>query len=166
MIAACVFTGIPMPVIVLFSIIVGCFALYGNYVMIVRNNDADYILKHADKGTYFDKEINVLLKQRQSLRGRSGVISADEKLMEVFQLANRKIEGNIASAVKFMQMYDYVAQSDRGYLDGLISENEKILNDFNEVVMQFVKLDNSVNDVDASYIDDLLITLKEMENHE
>jgi hypothetical protein len=84
-------------------------------------------------------------------------------LQEVYELVCRQVDNNIASAVKFMEMYDYVQRPSTRYLDDLFLENRQLIQNFNEVVEQFIKIENSAHDVDTSYIDDLLVSLRQMQ---
>lgn len=153
---------LPMGMTIFLGAAVLLFAIYSNYVVIVRNQDDDYLLKNADKKGIFRKQVNGFVAQRQSLEKRDGTIGDDEKLREVYELVCRQVDNNIESAIKFMEMYDYVQRPGTQYLDELFLENKQLIANFNEVVEQFIKIENSVHDEDTSYIDDLLVSLREM----
>ena len=161
LVAVCMFI-LPKGVTILIGAAVLFFAIYSNYVIIVRNQDENYLLKHADKKGIFRKQVNGFIAQRQSLNERKGTIGDDEKLQEVYELVCRQVENNIDSAIKFMEMYDYVQRPGTRYLDDLFLENKQLIVNLNEVVEQFIKIENSAHDVDTTYIDDLLVSLREM----
>jgi hypothetical protein len=154
---------LPLPVVAVLGIVVVAFAIYSNYILLVRNQDEDYLLKNADKHRIFRKQVEGFLNQKKSLEQRVAVIGDDEKLQEVYDLVCRQVDNNIASAVKFMEMYDYVQRPSTRYLDDLFLENRQLIQNFNEVVEQFIKIENSAHDVDTSYIDDLLVSLRQMQ---
>ncbi|MDO5154552.1 MAG: hypothetical protein Q4D51_01170 [Eubacteriales bacterium] len=152
----------PKGIAILLAIAVLFFALYSNYVLLIRNEDDDYLLKQADRKGIFRKQVAAFLTQKQSLEQRRNVVQSDEKLNEVYELVCRQVDNNIDSAIRFMEMYDYVQRPSTHYLDELYIENQKVMQDFNEVVEQFIKLENSAHDVDTSYMDDLIGSLKQM----
>lgn len=161
LVAVSIFT-LPLGVVAVLGAGVLFFAIYSNYVLIVRNRDDDYLLKNADKKGIFRKQVNGFVTQRKSLEQRALVIGDDEKLLEVYELVCKQVDNNVESAIKFMEMYDYVQRPSTRYLDDLFLENKKMIDNFNEVVEQFIKIENSVHDVDTTYIDDLLESLREM----
>lgn len=165
LVAVCAFV-IPLPIALIFGIVVLIFAIYSNYVLLIRNSDDDYLLKQADKKGIFKNEVKGFITQHQSLEEREKVIEGDEKLQEVYDLVSRKVDANIDSAIKFMEMYDYIQRPDASYLHNLYQENQQLLRSLNEVVEQFIRLESSVHDVDTSYVDDLLVSLKEMAANE
>lgn len=157
----CIFT-LPVGISIVIGVAVLIFALYSNYVLLVRNQDDDYLLKNADKRGIFKKQVRGFISQRESLKQRRDTIDDDEKLLEVYELVCRQVDNNVDSAIKFMEMYDYVQRPDTRYLDDLFVENQQLIVNLNEVVEQFIKIENSAHDVDTTYIDDLLVSLKEM----
>ncbi|MDD6071113.1 MAG: hypothetical protein PUC12_09940 [Clostridiales bacterium] len=161
LVAVCMFV-LPLGMTIFLGAAVLVFAIYSNYVMVVRNQDDDYLLKNADKKGIFRKQVNGFIAQRQSLEKREDTIGDDEKLREVYELVCRQVNNNIDSAIKFMEMYDYVQRPSTQYLDDLFLENKRLIVNFNEVVEQFIKIENSVRDEDTTYIDDLLVSLREM----
>lgn len=156
------FSVLPAVVSAFLAIVVLFFAIYSNYVILIRNHDDDYLLKSADRKGIFRKQVAGFMTQKKSLELREHVIDDDEKLQEVYELVCKKVDNNIDSAIKFMEMYDYVQRPSTQYLDELYVENKDLIDDFNEVVEQFIKIENSVHDVDTTYIDDLLVSLREM----
>lgn len=147
---------------IIFVIVVLSFALYSNYVMLIRNEDDDYLLRQADRKGIFRKQVASFMKQRESLIQRQHVVEQDEKLNEVYEMVCRKVDNNIDSAIRFMEMYDYVQRPSTYYLDQLYSENQKVMQEFNDVVEEFIKIENSAHDVDSSYMDDLISSLRQM----
>lgn len=162
MLAGVSFFALPMGVSLLLVLLVLGFALYSNYVLLIRNQDDDYLLKHADRKGIFRKQVARFIVQRESLEQRERVVQGDEKLLEIYELVCKKVDNNVESAIRYMEMYDYVQRPATTFLEELYQENQKVLADFNEVVEQYIKLENTVHDVDKAYMDDLIDSLKQM----
>lgn len=158
------FAALPFLVSVILFLAVLIFALYSNYVVLIQNQDDEYLLKHADRKGIFKKQVSQFIMQQESLEQREHVVQGDERLLEVYELVCKRVNNNVDSAIRFMEMYDYVQRPSIRYLEELYQENQKVMSDFNEVVEQYIKLENSVHAGDKSYMDDLIGSLKKMNN--
>lgn len=122
-------------------------------------------LKKADERRLFRKEINVIITTVESVEFYREVFSKfDESspVIRTFNILAEKTESNVDKAVNWISTYNYHTRPPKNYLDSLVSSCQAIsakLSELNELV---IKIDDDTNDVDMTFVDDMLSSLKEI----
>ena len=141
--------------------------IYSNYVIAIQSNDICYQLKASDKYNNFTSQINTLQNQYKSVIEREDVFKnlKDDNINRVYDLVLDKIIGSIKSSTNIIKVVG--RQDYKGYKDGvdkLISENKDVLEKLNEIVKHTISIDSEINEVDTSYVNDILNSLRSVDN--
>ena len=139
--------------------------IYTNYTIIVKNNDMIEIIRSADRKHKFKNEVSSLIKAQQSIEFHAEFFSekeTGESMKEAYELIAEQISGNINAAVKFMRSYNYITCPSYRFLTDICSENNELLSSLTKLVELTLEIDSAADDVDLSYVDNLIRSLKEL----
>ena len=139
--------------------------IYTNYSIIVRNTDTVTVIKAADRHGLFAKQTEILIKTYRSVEFHSEFFDSEEPgsmMKEAYDLINEQVTGNISSAVKFMRSYDHITRPPYDFLTNICSQNEELVNSLTKLVELTLKIDSKADDVDTSYVDNLIQSLKDL----
>lgn len=143
--------------------------IYSNYVIVIQSSDICYQLKASDRYNNFNSQIGTLQRQYDSIMESESVIKDlnDANINRVYELASSEVINNINSSIKIIKVsgrQNY--NSYRDEVDGLINENNDVIEKLNEVVKYTISIDLEVNSVDTSYINDILNSLRSVKNEQ
>ncbi len=139
--------------------------IYTNYSIIVRNTDTVTVIKAADRHNLFAKQTEILIKTYRSVEFHAEFFDSEEPgsmMKEAYDLINEQVTGNISSAVKFMRSYDHITRPPYDFLTNICSQNEELVNSLTKLVELTLKIDSKADDVDTSYVDNLIQSLKDL----
>lgn len=139
----------------------------------IKNNEKTRIkrLEKLIKRNKFNNSIKTLLDSLQVLEFRREFFEHydDGSIRKSFDLLDREISVNVEIAISFMEQYNYDAIYNMQSMDRLQIATDKCAKatkKLRELYELTVKVDDSTNNLDISYVDDLLVGLKEMINTE
>ena len=139
--------------------------VYTNYSIIVRNTDMVNLIRSADKHNKFKKECESLINTYKSINFHAEFFDSDEPgsiMKEAYDLIAEQANGNINSAVKFMRSYNYITCPPYDFLTNICSQNEEMIKSLSRLVELTLKIDSKADDVDLSYVNNLIQSLKEL----
>lgn len=139
--------------------------IYTNYSVIVRNTDMISIIRSADKHHKFKNECESLIRTYKSINFHAEFFNSEEPgsmMKEAYDLIAEQTHGNIISAVKFMRSYNYITCPPYDFLTNICNQNEEMVKSLTKLVELTLKIDSKADDVDLSYVNNLIQSLKEL----
>ena len=139
--------------------------VYTNYSIIVRNTDMVNLIRAADKHHKFNRECESLIKTYKSINFHAEFFDSEEPgsmMKEAYDLIAEQAQGNINSAVKFMRSYNYITCPPYDFLTNICVQNEEMVTSLTKLVELTLKIDSKSDDVDLSYVNNLIQSLKEL----
>lgn len=160
----------PFPVIIGLGIVWLGFLLYTNYYFIIKNDDKVYELEKSNKGrdAEFEKIINVTAELTESIESKNeffGKMEPDNRMRETYELVKNKFYINVEHMSEYMENFDYITNpvGQRKRIRDLDRENRELVGKLNDFVEQIISLEQSVEKVDTTIVDDLINSLRKIE---
>ena len=136
-----------------------------NYKILVKDNDKVANLKRSDSHHLFGKEIMILEKATKSVEFYRPIFEKYEKdssLYETYETLSNMAYANIDRATKWIFHYDYISRPSTSYLNSIVKSSELVVKKLNELDELVLQMDNSADGIDMSFVDDMLLSLKEV----
>lgn len=140
-----------------------------NYQMFVKDNDKLSNLKLADSHNLFNKEIIILTKTVQSVEFYRNIFEKYDigsSMRDTYDLLSKSAYDNVDKATKWIQHYDYISRPPMTYIKALVDNSKLITTKLNELDELVLKVDDSTDSIDMSFVDDMLNSLREVLNNE
>lgn len=144
--------------------------VFTNYNLLIKGSE-DLIskLKSSDKDYEFDDIITILVDSYYSVEGRKDLFSTLEnnlRIQETYNLISNQVSNNIKAVTVFIENYDYRSRPSKEYCIALVAETRDLVNKLNQLVELVISINNSVEDVDISSVDDILSSLRSVLKNE
>ena len=159
-----------LKLMIVYGIIAILSTLLSGYLRSRRKSTLIQQLWDVDKQGFFSRQRQELLEAKYVADSKSeffeGSCEEDDSVMQTYTLICERIESNIKSALRFIGQYDYINYPSYSYLDRLEKDSRDMvhrLNDLSELVLQ---IEDSASDVDITFADSMLESLKEVLNSE
>lgn len=136
-----------------------------NYRILIKDNDKIANLKNADTHRLFQKEIYVLEKSIKSVEFYRPIFEKydhNSNLYETYETLSNMAYSNIDRAIKWIMHYDYISRPSITYLKNIVKSAELVVQKLNELDELVLKMDDSTSNIDMSFVDDMLLSLKEV----
>lgn len=142
--------------------------IYTNYNVIYAKTDWGRSLQRADRGA-FRAEVSQTINLIQSLEDKKTFFETfdeSDKIRETYELVYRQFYVNVDYIIKYMKTYDYVLQdvSQKQRIVELVNQNTNLVLKLNDLVEGLIAMNQSVDNVDTSIVDDLVNSLQTMAN--
>jgi mevalonate kinase len=112
----------------------------------------------------FIEEINRTKQTLKSVDARAHIFEDidNENLKDIYEKLKQQIYTNAEYITKYIDAYDYVMKpvTQKEKIKELIKQNEMLISKLNILVEQMISVDKSVNDLDTTYVDDIIDALK------
>lgn len=158
---------------IVFALVMVCYLFYVIKVNLdyLHSEDENPMerLKNADKRGLFREEILTLEKSIRSIEFYRDKFHAEEisdGIREAYDLLSDKAYENIIQAAKWIEHYDYITNPSREYLHRLVGSSIEVTKKVNELDELMLTMNDSITDVDTTYVDDLLASLREVSKDE
>ena len=142
---------------------------YSNYQFIFHSRDIIAEMKAADKRHLFDAQIMVFSDANQSILLKKELFEQYEdmgKISQTYEMIATQVRNNTESALNFIKNYDYISNASRSYLLSLTSETRDLIRKLNELSDMLLKIEDDSHDVDISYVDEMLDSLRRVNRNE
>ena len=153
-----------LPIVIIFVTFWFVFVCASNYVMLNNLKINQNIKFDKASKSLFEEEINKTKQILKSVEARTYIFEEtdNENLKGVYEKLKQQIYTNADYIMKYIDAYDYVMRpiSQREKINDLIDTNEMLISKLNTLVEQMISVDKSVNDLDTTYVDDLINALK------
>jgi hypothetical protein len=150
---------------VLFTVVWLVFTIAANIHMLKGKKSTER-LKDSDRGRMFERQINRLNTQYESIMSREEYFkhNVDEGsgLANLYEDIKQQAESNIDSAIGFIDTYDYYTRPEPIYLNRLCAQGDVLVNRFNRLVEKMVDIDTNLTSLDMKYVDDVIECMNEM----
>lgn len=135
-------------------------------ILIKKVNYVQELEKYSRYPTLKD-DIIIIVRSYKSVEQRETYVLSlsNESVKTVFYKVKEQICNNVNSAVSFCKSYDFVNKGSTAYLHKLANECSTLVSKLNVLFEEMIDVDNSVNDVDTSVMDDLVEALREIKNN-
>ena len=88
-------------------------------------------------------------------------------MRDTYDLLSKNAYSNVDKATKWIQHYDYISRPSMSYIKTLVDNSKLITTKLNDLDELILKVDDSTNSIDMSFVDDMLNSLREvLENEE
>lgn len=153
-----------LPIIIILVVFWFVFVCVSNYV-ILNNSKINWNAKLDKAGkSLFVEEINRTKQTLKSVDARAHIFEDidNENLKDIYEKLKQQIYTNADYITKYIDAYDYVMKpvSQKEKIKELIKQNEMLISKLNVLVEQMISVDKSVNDLDTTYVDDLIDALR------
>lgn len=140
--------------------------IYTNYSLLIKDSeDVVSKLKSVARDEEFSELASILEDNYYSVEGRKELFSNLEdnpRLKETYNLIRNQVSNNIKAVTVFIENYDYRSRPSIRYCTDLVNETEDLVNKLNQLVELVISINNSVEDIDISSVDDILFSLRSM----
>lgn len=156
---------IPKFIVYILIAIWGSYAVYSNYQLILKQNDIIASLKASAKGSYFEAQITRLSKVYNAISNRQDFYSRYEEgdsIRSAYDLLQKQIASNIVQATNYIKHYDYITKPRTTYLDEIVRNSNELLTKSIELSELVLQIEDSTSDVDTTYVDDMLESLRKV----
>lgn len=132
---------------------------------LLRSDDIKKKLMQADSRHEFKGYVKAICNAIDSVEFFRHVFSEyppDNPIHETFDFLDKKAYQNAERAYRWIKTYNYIIKPSQEYIIRLAENSYQItqkLSDLNELM---IKVEDSTSNVDISYVDDLLMSLKEL----
>jgi hypothetical protein len=158
-----------IPLFLILLILWFAYVVYANYDTLVAKNDIISALKHSDKRGHFKSYIADLVKAYNAITYKQEYFSKyepDSSVYKTYDLLLKRIESNIKKATNFIEGYNYQSNQSTEYIKTICLDSTKLVEKLNNLSELVLKVDDTSSDVDITYVDDMLISLREVLNDE
>lgn len=124
-----------------------------------------YELKNADKRKLFSNQTYTLAAAWHSVLLKEDFFrepGTADSIRESYEMIREAIEHDVQSAVNFMQHYDWIQKPDPKYLNKTCSHADALAKKLSELSDIVLEINDSASDVDISFADNMLESLKEL----
>ena len=151
-----------VPIFCIFMLVTLIYLIAANYSILMKRVDHVAELKKYARHSFFTRDVNMLVNAYRSLELRESYIKElnDDRITDIYEKLKRQVMNNITSAAVFCKTYNYVNKGRTDYLHELATESNTLADKFDDLIKEVIDVENSVQDVDTSYIDCLLESLK------
>ncbi|MBO5434368.1 hypothetical protein J6A31_00905 [bacterium] len=155
--------GHPIWFLVIFFVWIGYMLVLN--VNLIQDNNPMTALRKSDKKHLFTSEIEVLEKSIQSVDFYSDIFTkyeSGDKIRDMYDSLSERAHDNIDKATRWIRGYNYIANPPRDYILKLVQTNLSIVAKLSELNDLLLQVEDSTSDTDMSFVDDMLVSLKEM----
>lgn len=145
------------------------FVIYSNYIVLIKSNDIIANLKSADKRKLFHSQIDTIERCYNAIKFKEEFFDEyddDNSIGASYDLLMRQMIANIDSATNYIRSYDTVLRPNTEYVNNIAKNSQELVNKLNELCELVTKIDDSTSEVDITYVDDLLSSLRKVVNNE
>lgn len=157
------------PKLLVYGLLVVWFVLviYQNYSLLMKSNESDiiYELKKANKKGVFDERVNAIITYYKAIEFKRDFFESyeeDSSIRASYELLSRQMTSNIISLTKYLRSYDYVSRPFTSYVMNIARDCKELVDKLNELSELVVKIDDSTSNVDITYVDDMLESLRKV----
>lgn len=157
------------PKLLVYGLLVVWFVLviYQNYSLLMKSSESDiiYELKKANKKKMFDVWVNDIITYYKAIEFKRDFFEAyeeDSSIRASYELLSKQMTSNIISLTNYLKSYDYVLRPYTFYVMDTAKDCEKLVNKLNELSELVLKIDDSTSNVDITYVDDMLESLRKV----
>jgi len=146
-----------------------CLAIYTNYDLLIKSKDLMGRLKSANKHGMFRHQVSVIEDSYLAIEHKSEFfMSYDESssIRKAYDLLQKQMLSNLNASVKYLEGYDYRTRPSTRYIDNICRECEELVSKLNDLSELVASIDDSASDVDVTYVDDLIKSLRSVQNNE
>ena len=132
---------------------------------LLKKTDLKIQLIQADKNHRFKNEVIDLLRALESVEFYKDIFEKYEPIDPVrktYDTLKNKAELNVQRAIKWINHYNPISCPSAEYIWKLSSNSQQIVTKLDELDEVVIKLEDSTSDVDLSYVDNILTSLKEI----
>lgn len=154
---------VPNIIVYLLIAVVFIYIVFLNYIYIMKEDTS------SEEKKVFSSQLKSIEQIKKSLNSRRDVIEKldkSSKIYEAFNLIEDKIKYNIDYAMNLIHTYDYVYKPNHDKIDSLVSESVMLIKKYNDLLEQIVALEYSSQDVDIIEVDDIIQSLRRVNNNE
>ena len=158
---------IPLQYVVVIGVFWLVYSIYSNYALLSKTCVTS--LREADTRHLFRSEIDALESAYKSLEIKRDYFEGypeGDSIREAFDLIATQVEANINSATSYIAHYDYILAPSTKYLTNLCINTRQLIIKLNELNDMVIQIDNSAGDVDTTFVDDMIKSLREMSKDE
>lgn len=122
-------------------------------------------LVSAPKFSVFDDQVKALQRSYMSVenwRKNAEEYEANSSIAKSYELISSQMNNILESAIKYMKTYDYVAFPEPSHLTSLVKQSKVLVSKLHELQDLIMQVDDSTGDVDITYVDDLLVALRDI----
>lgn len=150
-----------------FMVIILVFLLTNCYSILIKKVNYVQELEKYSRYPTLKEDVDTIIRSYKSVEKREPYVVSlnNDSVANVFYKVKEQICNNINSAVSFCLSYDYVNKGSTSYLHRLADECSTLVSKLNVLFEEMIDVDNSVNDVDTSVMDDLVEALREIKNN-
>lgn len=138
-------------------------------VIMVRRADpgGDLVdrLRRAPKNGLFGNAVEHLVRDYYAVESQSEHLQgydADSSITKSYQMISSQMKNIMESAIKYISTYNYFSRPVPSYLEKLVHQADGLVTKLNELMELLIQVEDSTSDVDVSYVDDLLDSLRQM----
>lgn len=136
-----------------------------NYQMLVADNDKLKSLQSVDTHHLFTNEIACLTRAIQSVEFYRPIFEKYEigsSIRDTYELLSMNAYSNVDKSIKWIAHYDYISKPSHEYIHKLVDNSKLVVDKLNELDELVIKVDDTAENVDMQYVDDMLSSLKEV----
>lgn len=134
-------------------------------VSLLKSDDIKAKLIQADKYKMFSPYVKEICNTVDSVEFYRDVFSGyppDNSIHETFEYLDKKAYQNAERGYRWIKTYNYISCPSHKYIIELTNNCYEISKKLSELNELMIKVEDSASDVDISYVDDLLASLKEL----
>lgn len=165
-----------IPIVIVYIILgmplwyIAVYAIWFLYMIIINaymilSNDIKTMLRRADKHNLFTREVGNIIRAADSIAFYSDIFGKYDEgnpIRKTYDMLRQKSDSNIQKAVKWLSQYNKISNPSSKYIQDLSENSLQIMHKLDELNELTLQIEDSATNVDISYVDDLLKSLKEI----
>ena len=150
-----------------FLVIFGIWVLYMIILNIhlLREDDIKANLLKVDTKKVFTPYVREICNALDSVEFYREVFSSyppDNSIHQTFEYLDKKAYQNAERAYRWIKTYNHIVSPSQKYIVELANNSYEISQKLSELNELMIKVEDSTSDIDITYVDDLLLSLKEL----
>ena len=157
----------PTPVVMAAGAVWLVLLIGGNWHVIMRQDDVRTQLRSYDRrhGGMFSTQVFRLIRNDDAITAKGKYFNdqGNIQIYKAYALMANKSRKYLASALGFMEQYDYVTRPQFNQIDRICELSDELVRKLQELSNDCYRINDAASDVDISVIDDLLVALDAMQ---